>query len=85
MGSIRHRPLQPSAKFTLMPLAFTLYSLIRRLSPDLYLSLILELVCPSIAATRSSGADTAWAAEIPRNCIVLETLRKHEVQYDFVL
>jgi hypothetical protein len=54
------------------------------LSQDLYLSLILELVCPSIVA-RSSGADTAWAPEIPRNCIVLETLRKHEVQYDFVL
>ncbi len=44
----------------------------------------LELVCPSIVA-RSSGAYTAWAPEIPRNCIVLETLRTHEVQYDFVL
>jgi hypothetical protein len=77
------RPPQPSAKFPLMPLPFTLYSLIRRLSPDLHVSLILELVCPSIVA-RSSGAYTAWAAEIPRNCIVLETLRKHEVQYDFL-
>jgi hypothetical protein len=70
MGSIRHRPLQPSAKFTFMPLPFTLRSLIRRLSQDLYLFLILELVCPSIVG-RSSGADTAWAPEIARNSIRL--------------
>jgi hypothetical protein len=68
-----------------MPLPFTLHSLIRRLNQELYLSLILELVCPRIVATRSGGAYTAWAPEILRNCILLETLRKHEVQYDFVL
>jgi hypothetical protein len=55
----------------------------KRLSQDLHLSFILGLPA-SIVVTRS-GALIHRAPEILRNCILLETLRTREVQYDFVL